>query len=214
VTRAVAQILVDLKSADPTALTAEEAIRNLLGFGPRLGALTRRHLYEIELCLSPQPEEAARADLPDLLSVYLERTVVFWNPNKHRAWVRIQGGEAPWEALPGRRRWSGAFGRPDLADPDWDHVLLWSAEGAGAPADMASALGDWEIRRFLGTEIYSLRWTGEGRAASTEERREWTRRVAVARSRREGLLVNPHYQKHRILAGAVPLPLAEESGAV
>jgi hypothetical protein len=53
-----AQILVGLKSADPTALTAEEAVRHLLGFDDRLLALERRVLHELT-CVPAAPDPAA-----------------------------------------------------------------------------------------------------------------------------------------------------------
>jgi len=217
-----AQILISLKSNDPTALTAQEAIRHLLGFGDGLVEIRRRHLHE--LVLQPANESAP---LSSRLLEYLRQTFVFWNPNKQRAWVRsssapftpaarpgAEGSSAgqaadspgaghPWEMLAGQAR-AGDFGAPDLQDPAYDHVLLWTRGQGGAPADLAPALAPWKVLAYGRGELYSLRWRPESSAA---ERRGWTESVAVARSSREGLLVNPHFQDHRVFSGAVPLPL-------
>jgi hypothetical protein len=223
------QILVDLKSADPTALTALEAIRHLLGFEDRLASIRRRHLHELTVTvslgrteISGHTEQGALAgtaarkapDLPGLLSVYLERTVAFWNPNKHRAWVRIASadGSDSWEALSGGRRRAGSFGVPGLESPEFDHVVLWSGEPALPASDLASGLSPWTICRYARSELYSLLWLEpDGTTASTAHRREWTGAVAAAKSRHEGLLVNPHYQQYRILEGAVPIPSGADS---
>jgi hypothetical protein len=103
--RFTVQILLDLKNSDPTALTAFEAIRRLLGFGERLVEIRRRSLHE--LTLRSQRELPGDAALSDLLSAYLEQTVVFWNPNKQLAWVRIYQGTTEilaWQMQPGAQR--------------------------------------------------------------------------------------------------------------
>jgi len=195
-----AQILVALKSKDPTALTAFEAISHLLGFEGRLLEIRRRFLHE--LVLGPGP--MATAELAASLARYLDGTFVLWNPNKQRAWVRTESpGEESWEFAGGRRR-AGEFGQPALGDPAYDHVLLWSRGQGNVPEDMAAALAPAQILAYGRGELYSLLWRP---GSSPEERREWTASVALARSRREGLLVNPHYQDHRLFWGAIPLPL-------
>jgi hypothetical protein len=211
----IVQVLVDLKSADPTAHTADEAIRHLLGFGEKLATVRRSVLHELVLT---EPEERAEdapsstvpgaqeVGLVGLLSAYLEQTVVFWNSNKHRAWVRSTGPNRSvesWEATRRGRRRIGPFGAPDLADGSRDHVLLWNRGQGSEPPDLAPALRPWRLRAYGCGELYSLEW----RTDQIATRLAWTEQVAVVRSRSAGLLVNPHYQDHRILQGAVPLPL-------
>jgi hypothetical protein len=199
------QVLLDLKNSDPTALTAAEAIRSLLGFGDRLVEIRRRSLHELVLGGPEQAEK--RAALPDLLSAYLEGTVVFWNPNKQRAWVRLAPAGSPeiaWEVMPGAKRKPADFGRPDLSRPDYDHLLVWPRGSHAVPADLLPALAEWEVAAAGQGELWSLRWR-EG--ATAEERGAWTRAVGATHTRREGLLCNPHAQSHRVLSGAVPMPL-------
>ena len=198
------QVLLDLKNSDPTALTAAEAIRSLLGFGDRLAEIRRRSLYELVL-QAPNAGEGGAA-LPDLVSSYLERTVVFWNPNKQRAWVRLDSFGSPaitWEVLSGARRNPGDFGRPDLSLAGYDHLLVWPRGSREIPADLVVALSGWHPAAAGHGELWTLSWC-EG--ATTEERGAWTRAVGAARSRREGLLCNPHAQNHRVFSGAVPMP--------
>jgi hypothetical protein len=139
---------------------------------------------------------------------YLDRTATLWNPNKQRGWVRAQGTADPsapegWEILPGGRRRPGSFGQPPLSAPESNHLLIWSRGRESMPADLPEGLRG-RLLACGGGELYTLRWTPE---ASPEERRDWTEAVGVARSRRQGLLVNPHYQDYRRFDGAVPLPL-------
>lgn len=198
------QILLDLKNSDPTALTAAEAIRHLLGFGDRLAEIRRRSLHELAL---RDAGGAGTAALPDLLSRYLEQTVTFWNPNKQAGWVRIEGGPEPdasWEVMSGARRKPGGFGRPELSRPEYDHLLVWPRGRQELPADLLPALAGWDVAAAGRGELWSLRWR-EG--ATAEERGAWTQAVGATRSRREGLLCNPHAQNHRVLSGAVPAAL-------
>jgi hypothetical protein len=204
------QLLLDLKHSDPTALTAAEAIRTLLGFGDRLAEIRRRSLHELVL---PDSGGAGTADLPDLLSKYLEHTVTFWNPNKQVAWVRIGGASEPdasWEVLSGTRRKSGGFGRPCLSRPEYDHVLVWPRGRQELPEDLRRALAGWDPATAGHGELWSLRWCD---GATAEERGAWTRAVGAARSRREGLLCNPHAQDHRIFSGAVTMPVWSDRDA-
>ncbi len=202
------QILLDLKNSDPTALTAAEAIRHLLGFGDRLVEVRRRSLHEVALRSTP-----AGAALSELLSAYLERTVVFWNPNKQRAWVRApqaDNADAAWEVRSGGRRHPGDFGTPDLSRPEFDHLIVWPRGDDALPADLPTALPGWDVTAAFRGELWSIRWRD---GASTGERSDWTVAVGAARSRREGLLCNPHAQHYRVLSGAVPIPLWTSGGA-
>ena len=229
----LAQILIDLKSPDPTARTAEEAVRTLLAFGDRLVDLRRRDFFELVLAppgsgasmagspeasmagssgASPARSSAEPDSLPNLLRRYLETTAVLWNSNKQRAWLRVpwDSGEAgSLEVIPGRTPREGGFGSPGLEDGAYDHILVWSRARRPAPADLAAALGPWSIMAEGSCELYSLAWR---KGATGEERRTWTEAVATARSRGSGLLVNPHSQDHRLLFGMVPIPFWSGSG--
>jgi len=318
------QLLFALKSADPTALTAAEAIRTLLGHGKRLVSLQRRQLYEMVFAwegtapagaagamgadgaaggaagpmgpdgapggaagamgaggaaggasspMGPDgaPREAAGAmgtggaaggaagtpgeegrtagaavtagerspdagvletagpghsggnggdgspsrSLLDELVAYLDRTATLWNPNKQRGWIRLDGGGGDpaalrhgCEVLPLGRRKPSPFGQPPLEEAAADHLLVWSRGQDSIPPDLPGALAGWKLLACGRGDLYTLRWADPPRGeAGPEQRDEWTDSVAAVRSRTRGLLVNPHYQDHRRLRGAVPLPL-------
>lgn len=193
------QILIERKGLDPSAVTAREAIRGLLGFGARLEALRRRRI--LELALLPAEGANVVADLER----YFDRTVVLWNSNKERMWVRGAGLRTPWggEFSHGTTR-PGPFGHPPLDRPDRDHLMVWPRDTQGAPEDLAVALAPHRLLGVGAAELWTVEWSD---ACAEEERQTRIVRVGPIRTRTEGLLANPHYQDHRIFVGAVPLPL-------
>jgi hypothetical protein len=90
-----------------------------------------------------------------------------------------------------------------------NHLLIWSRGQEAVPPDLPGELRARLLACGRG-ELYTLQWTPE---AGPDERCAWTEAVGVARSRRQGLLVNPHYQDYRRFDGAVPLPLWGGAGA-
>ena len=131
-----AQILIARKAADPTALTARDAIRTLLGYGDRLADLFRRDLLELHLggIASHLPaSNGAWESVAIAIESYLESTVSFWNPNRERAWVRIGADDArSWEG--GRGTMPRPFGEPALEQPGFDHLLVWSRDPGAPPS--------------------------------------------------------------------------------
>lgn len=208
--RAGFQILIDLKSLDPVAVTATEAVQVLLGFGSRLRALHHRRIAE--LVIAPA-EAVSLASIPDRLDAYLAETATFWNPNKERAWVRKIGtgpGGAAWEIRSGGIRRECAFGEPDVARSDFDHLVVWNREAVAAPPDLRPAFHPASVVAYRGAELYSIGWD---EAAGADERAGWTREVAVVRSRKHGLLVHPHFQDHRVFPGGLPTRIWEEASS-
>lgn len=189
------QILVDRKGLDPTAVSAEEAIRSLLGFGDRLAGLRRRRL--LELCFDAPEEEFVDSALR-----YLRETTRLWNPNKERAWIR--GAADSFEVDRNGARRSAPFGQPACDAQEWNHVLVWSAESRDLPADLARFFA-WEtLAGARCGELWSVSWHP---GMDADARRRATNGVAVVRSRKDGLLVQPEYQDHLILEGGLPLPV-------
>ena len=206
------QLLLDLKNSDPTALTAAEAIRHLLGFGDRLVEIRRRSLHELVLgragarrsdgrcptsCRLPradggllEPEQAAR------LGAHRRRTP------RAGPGARPPGGGA---------RQAGRFGRPEPVRARGT-ITCSSGRGAGAtfPRTCPPALR-------LGLAGVRAR-ANSGRCAGATGHRGRAQRLDARRSgqparAREGLLFNPHAQDHRLFPGAVPVPLWAAAGA-
>jgi hypothetical protein len=199
-----AQILIARKAVDPTALTACDAIRTLLGYGDRLAELHRRDLLELHLggIDSGLPASNGAWDsVATALESYLESTVSFWNPNRERAWVRI--GPKSWE---GGGTMSRPFGEPALDQPELDHLLVWSRDPGAPPPDLPAELGTARVLGAERGELYTFAWSGE---PDERARMGLLEGVAVAQSRGRGLLVQPHYQNPRFILGSVPIPIWE-----
>lgn len=194
------QILIARKAADPTALTALDAIRTLLGYGDDLVDLFRRELFEFGL----------RGGEPGLVASeiegYLEQTVSFWNPNRERAWGRISGAHPrAWEG--GRGIAPRPFGEPSLDQGRFDHLLIWSRDPASPPSDLPKSIGGGQVSDMHRAELYTFAWKGE---PDEHTRVRLLEGVAVAQSRGRGLLVQPHYQDHQFILGAVPITIWEQ----
>ncbi len=196
----IAQILLAPKGTDAVALTAQEAIRTLLGYGDALQTLYRYQLLEVE----------ADADRSVDLKSYLGRTFELWNSNKERCWLRTEGGQ--WEISPGSDP-RPVPEVPGLSGPRVDHIVLWprsdssalgSAQedapmaGLGRPRDFPDGVS---VRR---SGIYTLVWSTDMAPAERDQRVEG---VAAVRHRGEGLLVQPQYQAHRLFRSDLRLPL-------
>jgi len=107
---ATTQILVVLRNADPTALTALSSLRRYLGFGDRLLDLRRRVLWELS---------GPREDSRDTILEALRRGGELWNPNKEMALVRAPGGPNADHGTPNPDggRWEGRI----AGDPERDN---------------------------------------------------------------------------------------------
>jgi hypothetical protein len=175
------QILVVLRNADPTALTALSSLRRYLGFGERLIELRRRVLWELS---GPYGEPI------DAIIDALRRGGELWNPNKEKALVR-----SPGEAV-------GALGSPLLDEGRWESRLAWDPD-----RDLdrrARALRPWRDRgwRLRRGTLWSLQWN-EGAA---EERARLAESAVVCHGAREGLLVHPHLEDVRRIYSMDPVP--------
>ncbi|MBD3160972.1 MAG: hypothetical protein GF346_02305 [Candidatus Eisenbacteria bacterium] len=174
------QILVTLRNADPTALTAEGALRDSLGFGDRLARVERRILWELG---GPETGEIE----PVLLA--LRRSGELWNPNKEAAAIRRSGEEAalrppvPGEAAP---LWTLAW------DPDRDLARTPLALRPHAPHG-------WRLARGV---LWGLSW----RKGSPDEQSAWTEEAVLCAGPRRGLLVHPHLEEHRRIRPDDPAP--------
>jgi hypothetical protein len=174
------QILVGLRNADPTALTAEGALRGSLGFGKRIGRVERRILWELS---GPESEGIE----PVLLA--LRRGGELWNPNKESALIRNPGEEGP---LAGRTR----------QDEGTVWTLAWDPERDLDRSPLALrpfAERGWRLARGV---LWGLSWT-EGESS---ERLSWSEAAVVCSGPGRGLLVHPHLEDHRRIHPSDPAP--------
>jgi hypothetical protein len=175
------QILVTLRNADPTALTARECLQHSLGYGSRLLSLRRSVLWEMH---GPAGED------PAPILDRIRRAGELWNPNKEAAQVRLPGEAA--SALGGA-----------LADgSDYEVFLAWDPE-----RDLARRVGTllpsggkgWRLAR--GT-VWALLWLD----GEEEARRRLSDQAVLCRGPREGLLVHPHLEDCRGITRDEPVP--------
>jgi hypothetical protein len=195
----ILQILVALKAADATALTAREAIQSLLGFGDDLLALHRFRL--LESAWEGSADERFAGDLER----YLDRTVELWNPNRERCWVRLRHDAGPlsFELHAGKGMRAGRFGEPDVSDAGLDHVLVSPLEPAPPVADFPANLGGMRRSGYRAGDLFTTRWRSSG---AEPDRADRLHRIAEVRSRHEGLLVHPEFQDDLVIVGALPIP--------
>lgn len=166
-------LLVRLKIADVTALTAANALRRSLGY-TQLKSLTRADYYR--LALKTETPEAAL----ELARELAEKTNLFVNPNKHvyELHRQLDAGDAP----------EGHIARVLVTDPHDG-----SAEGMLAALQGRLGYGD----KVAGL-IKGLLWTMHLDCATAEEARLLAREMAETKSLEQGLLVNPHFQDFEV----------------
>ncbi len=183
------QVLVSLRNADPTALTALACLRRSLGFGERLLALRRRVLWELS-----GPAEADRGMVIERLRLGGE----LWNPNKEQARIRSAGEPIDLLQLaPAQER-------------SWFHALAWSPERDldRRPHALRSAIDGerWSLRRGI---LWSLKID---RQEGTEGRKGAEEAVLCSAPGR-GLLVHPQLEDYRWIDGDPSLPWVGEGAA-
>ncbi len=175
------QILVSLRNADPTALTARECLQHSLGFGTRLASLRRSVLWEMH---GPADEDPA----PVLDRI--RRTGEIWNPNKEAALVRLPGQPA------------SALGGALMGGSGYEIFLAWDPERDLARRVrilLPSGGSGWRLAR--GT-VWALLWQDEDASA----RRRLSEQAVLCRGPREGLLVHPHLEDFRRITQDEPVP--------
>ena len=183
--RSCTQILVALRNADPTALTALGSLQRSLGFGGRLSEVRRRVLWELHGPAGEDPEDVLRA---------LSRAGELFNPNKEAAHVRRPG-----EAI-------SSLAAPLPGDEGWESFLAWNPQRD--PEEIPHALvgfrdDGWGLARGI---LWSLCW----KDASAEERLRWSQDAVLCAGPRKGLLVHPHLEDYRrIVANDLPPWLPE-----
>ena len=183
---------VTLKTIDLVRATAWLSLSETLGWAGVLEKLERRDLWRFEG--EGNSPDAFRASLDR----ELERTSSYYNPNKQSL-----------EFLPAQGRDEGAIlnagdAKPRPATPASGRWLarVWVTDDGGERPDLMR--GSNASLRADGVRLRSLRsgtlWLLTLRAADEAEAKGLTAAIAITRSRREGLLLNPQYQEGHLLS--------------
>lgn len=183
------ELWVRLKVTDLVAQTAQMALAEKMGFEDDLRGIVRYSYW------SMTAEGGSLDAMIDAIDREIRLDSAFTNQNKHHYLLRA-GGE-------GRSLYRGGL--------ELDKDYPGAAEGVFAcdvlvtGQDRRSDEGFTErlAPRLEGVEITDMRsgevWRLLVRASGAEEAAGKVERMAVTRTRREGLLLNPHYQSFEIL---------------
>jgi phosphoribosylformylglycinamidine (FGAM) synthase PurS component len=172
------ELLVRLKIPDVTALTASNSLRRRMGYGQTLAELKRADYYLFEV-------EAASADgAVATVRNIAERTILFVNPNKHAFDVLLKGEQ------PESKTEAGTF---DVA------VLVRDVDGDKGPG-LCNALAKMGYGDAVRSVQAQTMWAMKIHAKNAEAARKIAEEIAVTHNRKQGLLVNPHYQEYSIRA--------------
>lgn len=181
------QILISLRNADPTALTALSCLRRSMRMEGSVTRLQRRILWELS-----GPEGAD----PEVVIGGLRLGGELWNPNKEQARIRLH---------------PEAVGRLHLAaegEGNWVHALAWSPERDLDRRPHALRVGQaagWSLRR-------GTLWSLEVAGGDPEERRKLAGEAVLCSSVGKGLLVHPHLEDLRWIEGDPPRPWIGQRG--
>jgi hypothetical protein len=174
-------LTVELKSADPVALTAAHALTHRLGYGKTLDELRRLELWRLRV------EARGIADALALAGSWVTRSNRFVNPNKHIYELAARGGEAAGSAGTAagrggrganRTAWVVATSEPDL-------------DGEAALRLIHDRFHGRELTEARHAVAWMLRFT---QAVDPAEVPRLAQGIAIARARDRGLLANPHFQ--------------------
>ena len=179
------QILVRARGLDPVLVSAEHALRARLGFEGRLARLGRGDLWAVEAC---------EGDAASLVERLVTATGLLVNPNRHRF---------VWRAL-GETGDAADWGSGSLASGARSRAFILVAPLEARAEEwmitpLARALGERAVTRIERMDLWTMDLTDEEEAAG-----DAARDAATARSRREGLLANPHYQRAAVHTGVLP----------
>jgi hypothetical protein len=176
-------LTIALRGADPTALTAEHALCNRLGYASVLAALERRDFWRLAV------ESSGMAEALTLAGSWVTRSNLFVNPNKHiyelaatrgtaRAASRGPGGRGST-----RTAWVVAWSEPDI-------------DGEAAVRLIHTRFGGRELIGARRATVWMLRFAPGVEPARTLKLAD---EIALARTRTRGLLTNPHLQSMAVV---------------
>jgi hypothetical protein len=185
-----AQLWVRLKVTDLVAQTAWMTLAEKMNFDDILVGLTRYSYWSM----------SAEGGTAEAVSGAIDREIrmdsAFTNQNKHVYYLEvgavITGDLRPMEDLPRLE------GKANEKIPVFICDIFVTEQGGGRSRDYEARLNS-RLENMVVSEMKSGEiWRLLIRAKSSEEASSIAEKMAVTRSRREGLLLNPHYQEFEL----------------
>ncbi|MGQ9707176.1 MAG: hypothetical protein ACUVWP_09340 [bacterium] len=169
-------VVVKSRLPDLVAITAKQTLITSLGYKNYLIHLESSTLFELIIDL--QEDTAYK-----LIKEVIEKTTLFFNPNKEYILIFSQDDDI-----------SSAFN---------------VREGMGVIAQISDIEGTKDISQILWENFgyreikevkkYQL-WFMELNTNDKKEAERWARDIIITKSRKVGLLINPHYQRVEIIS--------------
>ena len=178
----VLYLMVALRGADPTALTAAYAMRHRLGLDASIADLARMQFWRFEL------EASSDARAVEEASSWVTQSQLFVNPNQHTHELVAADAAAARRPAPAHEPWIVIRNEPDL-------------DGEAATRLVRERLGGLSLVTAQKAVIWKL---GLDPTLSAERCLELAEQVAVAQERSRGLLGNPHYQTVHVIPETSP----------
>lgn len=183
---------VRLKVIDLVVQTAWMTLTEKLDLGGKLVGLARYSFWKMELEGPDKEKTLAEVDR------VIRMDSAFTNQNKHVYLLEVEGGPSAGGL---------ALGKDyplmeERGDARWNFAVdclvreLTAAREEGYRERLNARLERVEVTGVVAGEV----WRMLVRAESERDAIEMVEGIAVTRSRRQGLLLNPHYQRFEILA--------------
>jgi hypothetical protein len=175
----IIQVYVNLKIPDNIERTALYACRSSLGFDS-LESLSRTEFWELDFPGLTEDEALPTAER------LVEKTSLFANPNKHRWYL---------DAVDRLLENNGVLTVPSSASA---LILVCDREDGKAESTLEAIHRFDDNNAQLASLLRGVLWQVTFSGTDQQKIREQVEKLAVTESRSQGLLVNPHYQSHRI----------------
>jgi hypothetical protein len=170
-------IVVFSRLPDLPAITANHTIKHLMGYGDKLLEVRRADHYRLELAVEETKNALALAER------MVNKTLVFINPNKQIA--KVVTPDKLNTLLPAPK---SGFRVLALVNEREDNLA------GNILSNLRDTLGFGEVSNLTRGVLWFLLWS-----APKEEARRLTEEVMITRSRKVGLLSNPHSQRAEIV---------------
>jgi hypothetical protein len=210
------RLRVGLKGADPVVNTAYLTLVEKMGYQGKLFAINRLESYAFNV-----PTEDAASTL-GRLTRFLSTTTVFYNRNKHNYFLDCQwrghrhGEGATLESLESFSAQLAMWAEVDNAQDSGGQRTPGRVIFRGAPVYRTEILvediedtGTRSLAALLESELgvspvtmteLGIRWHLALGVESDAEAERVAEEIAVTKSRNHGLLLNPNYQRYKLLS--------------